>query len=365
MVKKEMGQEAVILRTRTISRGKRLGRSDKKIEVTAAVDYEAPVVTMSDNGGPGQGLWLQLEREIKEIKNAIFSVDASSTLMPEIHLNSELRDRYINFKTFGLRSEIIRDLMNDYRENDPNRKNASSRLLREALSKIVSRINIAEDRKDTKARKIYSFVGPTGVGKTTTLAKLAAISAVQRGQKAALITLDTFRIAAVAQLQTYAKIIGIPLEVATSSNDLQKAIHKHNNCDRIFIDTAGKNPHMNQDLIELRNLFRINETIHLYLVLSATTGYQNLKDIEKRFGALPFKSYIFTKLDETQETSTMINFLISQQKPISYLATGQQVPEDIEIASRKKLAALLLAGTKKNFGHSLNKGKSDGSGYGA
>jgi len=110
----------------------------------------------------------------------------------------------------------------------------------------------------------------------------------------------------VAQLQTYARIMGIPLEVAVSSVDLQKAIRKHSHCDFILIDTAGRSPNKDQDITELSNLFRIPEEIHHYLVLSATTQYQNLLNVDKRFGALPYKSYIFTKLDEIQDASLIL-----------------------------------------------------------
>jgi len=258
----------------------------------------------------------------------------------------------MNFKTFGLRSEVIGDLMDAGHENP---KKASSHLLKESLLKVLSKINVNEKKRDTKGRKIYSFIGPTGVGKTTTLAKLAAINAMQQGKKAALITLDTFRVAAVAQLQTYARIMDIPMDVATSSSDLQKAIQKHSNCDRIFIDTAGRSPNMDQDITELSDLLNVQEEIHSYLVLSATTRYKNLITAAKRFSALSYQSYTFTKLDETPDTSTMINFLISRQKPVAYFATGQHVPEDIETASRKKVASLLLSGMQGVTKNSMNK----------
>ncbi|MBW2609909.1 MAG: flagellar biosynthesis protein FlhF [Deltaproteobacteria bacterium] len=358
MVKRDMGPEAVILKTRTILEDS--GRSNQKIEVTAAVDYDAPVVISNDTNPAHEGWRQRLERELGEIKEALLCADAGRTMTPEIYYNQELKSRYMNFKTFGLRSEIIRGLMN---EGNENTEVASSHQLKESLSKVLSRINIKGDGRDNEGRKIYSFIGPTGVGKTTTLAKLAAINAMQQGKKAALITLDTFRIAAVAQLQTYAGIMGIPLDVAASSDDLQKAIQKHSDCDRIFIDTAGRSPNRDQDINELRDLLNVPEKIHLYLVLSATTQYKNLINAEKRFGALPYQSYIFTKLDETQDASTMINFLISRQKPVTYFTTGQHVPEDIEIASRKKLASLLLAGIREMPNNSMNKENNNGPSY--
>ena len=351
LVKKEMGTEAVILKTRTIPPSDRAG---KRIEVTAAIDYDAPVITESNSAKTQKG-WLHLEREIKEIKDAVFSVNASNSLTPEVYFNQELRYRYRNYKTFGLKTEVIKTLMNRNDEAEKNKDKGTSHILKQSLTEVLSKIKVSPNGGKAKGQEIFSFIGPTGVGKTTTLAKLAAAAAIEQGKKSALITLDTFRIAAVAQLQAYARIMGIPIETAVTREDLNTAIHKHNNCDRIFIDTAGRSPNNTQDLAELRNLLDIPADIHPYLVLSATTDYQNLINSEKNFGLLPFKSYIFTKLDETEKASTMINFLISRKKPLSYLCTGQQVPEDIEKATRKKLAALLLTGVKETANNAEEK----------
>ncbi len=357
MVKRDMGSEAIIIRTRTIpSSNEDPGRSRPKIEVTAAVDYETPAVTPGDPTPPRNGLH-QLEMELKEIKNALLCADAGSILKPEFFFNLDFRDRYTNFKTFGLKPEIIRELMHEKCTANKDTQKVSSRLLQESLLQVLSKIKIDRNGGHDRDKKIYSFIGPTGVGKTTTLAKLAALSSVQQGVKTALITLDTFRIAATAQLQTYARIMGVPLEVAVNSKDLEKAVNKHGDCDRIFIDTAGRSPANGKDIAELKNLFRIKKDIHPFLVLGANTEYQSLIKAEKSFGVIPYQSYIFTKLDETQDISTMINFLISRRRPVSFFTTGQQVPEDIEFASRKKLASLLLAGMSETPNNSVSKGK--------
>jgi flagellar biosynthesis protein FlhF len=358
MVKKEMGADAVIIRTRTISNLERAyGKGKKGIEVTAAVDYdisdEKPAETISD-----QSSLQRLEREIKEIKDVLLTVDAGALLKPECFFNRELKERFNNFRTFGLNNDIIMDLMNEVDETSRHEARTRSDLLRESLLKVLDKIRIDADR-GLKGRKIYSFIGPTGVGKTTTLAKLAALNAVQGGKKTALITLDTYRIAATAQLQTYARIMDLPLEVAVNSKELKEAIRKHSDCDRIFIDTAGRSPNKDGDLTELKRLLNIDEEIHPFLVLSATTQYQNMINAEKRFGALSFKSFIFTKLDESGDLSTMINFLLSREKPVSYFTNGQNVPEDLEIASRKKLATFLLAGMRGTQNISISEGIND------
>ena len=345
MVKKEMGPDAVILKTSTLpGSGKGVG-SGSRVEVTAAVDYEAPEALQSKDhlkGDPLLKRWDFLEAEIREIKEALLSAEAGTTLMPDLYYDKMLSARYINFRTFGLRPDIIRSLMRECHERGENEIKTAPKLLQDSLSRVLSRISISREMKNPDDRRIFAFVGPTGVGKTTTLAKLAAVNAVKQGKKAALITVDNFRIAAVAQLQTYARIMGIPLEVAASKKDLKEAIAKHGDCDLILIDTAGSSPNSDQGMNELKDLFSISEEIHHYLVLSATTRYQDLLHTDKRFGALPFKSYIFTKLDEIHDASSMVNFLISRKKPVSYFTTGQQVPEDVEVASKKRMASLIL-----------------------
>jgi len=359
MVKKEMGPDAVILRTRTISRADSYSGNRKKgIEVTAAVDYDVkadkhPADIISD-----QGPLQRMERELKEIKDVLLSADAGSLLKPEYYFNRELKERYNNFKTFGLNHDIIMALMNEEPHDAGDSRKTASDFLRESLLKVLKKVRIDGNEENAKGRKIYSFIGPTGVGKTTTLAKLAALNAIQGGKKTALITIDTYRIAAMAQLQTYARIMDVPLEVAANRNELKDAIRKHDDCDRIFIDTAGRSPNKDGDILELRKLLNIDEEIHPFLVLSATTQYQNMINAQKRFGELSFKSYIFTKLDESGDLTTMINFLLSQQKPVSYFTAGQHVPEDIEIASRKKLASFLLAGMR-GINNSMSEEKND------
>jgi flagellar biosynthesis protein FlhF len=360
MVKKEMGSEAVILRTRTIHLPKTKAGSDtKRIEVTAAVDYDAPAFEpMGAYDGDGLAMnegWRHLEKEIKEIKEALFCIQEKDIRMPDIYFDQELKGRLMNYKSFGLNSQIIQRLLMEGFENKQKQGNPTTSLLQESLNRVLSKIQIEKAAHVQRDRKICSFIGPTGVGKTTTMAKLAAVSALQQGEKTLLITLDTFRIAAVSQLQTYARIMGIPLEVAASSKELKTAIQKHSDCGRVFIDTAGRSPNQDQDIHELKKIFTISDEVHAYLVLSATSGYQNLLHMDKRFNALPIRSYIFTKLDETGDASSMVNFLVSQQKPVSYFSVGQQVPEDIEIASKKKIASMLLSELRENLKNSVHR----------
>lgn len=362
MVKKEMGDEAVILRTRKIS----FPNGMNGIEVTAAVDYESTTGMVPENKDreilAADRYRQYLEREVRDIKDLLLSAGAHSFLPPDIYFNQDLRNRYANLRQFGLRSDIITDIMVDRNQAETGPKVSPTQLLRESLSRVLSRISCEDTRSKEKTRGVYSFIGPTGVGKTTSLAKLAALSAVSRGEKTAMITLDTFRIAAVAQLKTYAQIMDIPLEVVMNRSELAAALKKHQDCDNVYIDTAGRSPKMEKDINKIKSFFEVPEKIHHYLVLSATTRYEDLVWAEDRFKVFPYSSYIFTKLDETRDTSSMFNFLVSRGKPLSYLTTGQQVPEDIESASKKRLAALLLSRMK---GIMVDNSSSEEIGYGS
>ena len=154
--------------------------------------------------------------------------------------------------------------------------------------------------------------------------------------------MDTFRIAAVEQLKVYARIMGVPISVVNTKGELRQAIDKYAQNDVIFIDTGGRSQRDELQMSELRKLFGGEDRIDITLTLSATTKDVDLTDITRRFGELPVASVCFTKLDESTTYGSLLNHLIRFKTPIGYLATGQKVPEDIEVASKERLVDLLL-----------------------
>jgi len=350
MVKEEMGTEAVILRTRTIHRGgEKSGDGREVIEVTAAVDYDVPSQYRHQKGDPGARALLEryenLEAQIREIRDLLWSIEAGAVLQPETILDSGVRGQYGYLKDFGIKGEIIRSLLRKMVPSDAEKTAAQGQEgLKQSLVNILKNINMGGEVAGGSGQAIHAFIGPTGVGKTTTLAKLAARTAIEQGKKVALITVDTFRIAAVNQLETYARIMGIPMEVASTRMELRKAIARHGDCDHLFVDTVGRSPRDTREIDQLMDLLKISKKIHGYLVLSATTDLHQLLLAETKFRALPYESYIFTKLDEVEDASPMVNFLLCQSRPVAYFTTGQQVPEDVEPASKKRLAKIILSG---------------------
>ena len=190
--------------------------------------------------------------------------------------------------------------------------------------------------------KIWAFIGPTGVGKTTTLAKLAAHFHLRMSKRITLITIDTYRIGAIEQLKTYGRILGLPLEVAVSPEELKEIIGKNRDQDLLLIDTAGRNPHDPAVLEELKDYLTVAPAIENHLVLSATMKDRDLAQMVYRFSTLPIQSYVITKIDETEEYVPIFNQLLRYKRPLSYLTNGQRVPEDIELATKGRVANLIL-----------------------
>lgn len=190
--------------------------------------------------------------------------------------------------------------------------------------------------------RIVAVVGPTGVGKTTTIAKIAALYALNRRVSVAMVTMDNFRVGAVEQLKTYAKIMDLPLEVAGNSQELGKALARHSDKDLILIDTAGRSPKDSERLDELKGYLEAHNGIDVYLCLSATTRTREIDEIIATFGTLPITKLLFTKLDESRSLGCIVDTYLKHKVPLSYFSTGQKVPEDIEVASSRKLASLVV-----------------------
>ena len=194
---------------------------------------------------------------------------------------------------------------------------------------------------DGRPRTI-ALVGPTGVGKTTTIAKLAATFKLKQNKQVGLITMDTYRIAAVDQLRTYAGIIGVDLHVTTSPAEMREAVHQCRGCDVVLIDTAGRSQRDDPRLEELRSFLEAAAPHETHLVLSSTCTERVLEDTIERFSKIQTDRIIFTKLDEAVTFGVVLNVLRKVKKRLSYITTGQEVPHQIEPARPDRLAALML-----------------------
>ncbi len=186
------------------------------------------------------------------------------------------------------------------------------------------------------------LIGPTGVGKTTTIAKLAAAFKLRQRQKVGLITIDTYRIAAVDQLRTYANIIGVPLKVVLTPNELVMAMKEMSDCDTILIDTAGRSHTDQMKLNELSQFIAVANPSEVHLVLSSTTTQESMEAALEQFGKIRVDQIIFTKLDEAVSFGVLLNVARTASRALSYLTTGQDVPDNIEVGQPRRLAKLIL-----------------------
>ncbi len=252
-------------------------------------------------------------------------------------LENEVSEKYAN--------AIINDI-----ENSMKKESNLDSILASVYQKIILKFGEPEAIEDDDRRKIVFFIGPTGVGKTTTIAKLASDFKLTRSKNVAMITADTYRIAAVEQLNTYASILDVPVNVIYSPSEIVESIEELSDYQMIFVDTAGrshKNTEQRDEIIEMISNVRnsdIDADIVIFLVMSVTTKYRDMVNICDAYKSLNSYRLLFTKLDETDSVGNILNIKLYTGAPISYITCGQNVPDDIESVDVQKLAKSLLGG---------------------
>ncbi len=211
---------------------------------------------------------------------------------------------------------------------------------------LAGLIRTAPGIKLTGARRpvVAMFIGPTGVGKTTSIAKIASHFALREHRKVALVTADTYRMAATDQLRRFGQILGIPVHVADSAPEMEQVMVKLGGHDLVLVDTAGRSPQHKEHMRQMRELVDAARPDEIHLVMSLTTKYVDVLQIVARFGIVPANRVIWTKADETRSYGIMLNLSMKFMMDVSYLTTGQEVPDDLEAADPVRLAKLVTAG---------------------
>jgi flagellar biosynthesis protein FlhF len=215
-------------------------------------------------------------------------------------------------------------------------KSRVAQLLEDEI-KVSGPITIDADRC-----RVVALVGPTGVGKTTTIAKLAANYRLREKRRVGLITVDTYRVAAVEQLRTYADIIDLPMEVVATPREMREAVARMSHLDLVLMDTAGRSPRDEVKIQELKSMLGEAEPDEVHLVLSSTAGAKSLLATAERFVDVGTTAVVLTKLDEASSLGHLVSLVRECRLPVSYLTDGQNVPDDIEVAERRRLAYMLL-----------------------
>ncbi|MGN7386798.1 flagellar biosynthesis protein FlhF [Sporosarcina sp. SAFN-015] len=287
----------------------------------------------------------EIKNEMNEMKRLLQEMRQSVSFS---NFPDELKPLLTYLENQGLSKELILQVGNEiFGQMKENKKDFSKeeqlQIAMTVLSKEFSELPFGGI---TFSRKFINVLGPTGVGKTTTIAKIAARALLEHKKKIGFITTDTYRIAAIEQLRTYANLLQAPVEIAYNSNDFEDAIMKMKDLDLIFIDTAGRNYKEMKFVDDLKRLIDFSLDMESFLVLSVTSKEEDMKTIINRFTSFPVEKFIFTKVDETGSIGPMFNLMRQYKIGTAYYTDGQEVPEDIVEADVDKMLKLLLAGAK-------------------
>ncbi len=348
-VKQEMGSDAVIIATRQIN-NKDFGLMTRPmIEVTAAVDYDEEMYHS------------HLKKGISKDSNN-YNPQDSTRIYRKNDLNIEGDVEGIVSEVADLKS-MMKVLLKRF-ETESNKGSAIKRtLISRGISESIAELIVSkmgdnvgiDDIKRLLKRivriskapvaKTCVFLGATGVGKTTTVAKIAAKAVLSKERKVGLITLDTYRIGAIEQAQTYAKILNIPFRSATTPDEFKMAISRFHEMDLILVDTVGRSPFCHDYITELHQFFDDSPT-YKFLLLPVATRNVEMERITRGFSEVGVDSMIFTKADEAVKFGSVITHNLLFRIPIVYITVGQRVPEDIEDATPSGIVELCFGDTQ-------------------
>ena len=336
-VRKELGQDAVILS----SEDKKGNRS--YVEVTAAMDYDmetdistgyTPHLPSPSSGASRE--YTELKHELRSLKDYIEAMKDSGF---ELKLQGEHRDLFNFLKARSIKDEYALRLIK--RAGDVS---DIETLMSDDLNIVRSlpkhqfiKSSISTDQN----RRIIMLIGPTGSGKTTTVAKLASM-AIRERKKVAMISIDTYKIGAAEQIRIYSRMIGIPLDIVSDREGLRKSINRFSDRDVVLIDTTGQNPRDAEYINGLKAFYEMNMPLETQLLLSTSSDGEFLMDTYKYYNVLPIDYVAFTKTDEAVRLGSIYNVCSLYQKPVAYITTGQRVPGNIEFMDSRKLSNLIL-----------------------
>lgn len=387
LVQREMGPDATVLEVRRLPRRGLISwissRQEVEVTATAAVRaavqetvIEQPRSRLPSNSGtiaaaamaakslagaerlsnrlkevPDQRIPLKktvdlesIQQRLESLQQMIAELGRRTQARGLIEIPAELFPHYMTLIESDVEDEIARELIqNLQRYASPNQLGDTASTMALLTALVEQQFHCDDALKLVPGqRQVAMLVGPTGVGKTTTLAKLATRFMVQRGLRIGLITVDTYRVAAVEQLKAYAEVIELPVCVVTSAPQMEQALESFAGFDLVLIDTSGRSPQDDLQFSELAELVKAAKPTSLYLVLSLASGIPALRSAAERFAAIKPTSVVFTKLDETPGCGSLLAASRTLGLPTAYFTTGQDVPGDIEPANPCRAARLIV-----------------------
>ena len=377
MVRRELGPDAAVLHTREVRHGglMRLLGNPRHIEVTASAGVhvpsrlpkrmqspadviQTPIQTPVDRApverSPLAPAHLEhddrahfhddVQQQLNNLQSMVEDLCTRSASAPRQDLPDSLFDVFTDMIESDVSEELARELIERVRATARPEELADPALVKTHLAHLLEDdIRVTGPIQTTPGRRrTVALIGPTGVGKTTTIAKLAANYRLREKKRVGLITVDTYRIAAVEQLRTYADIIDLPMEVVSTPKEMREARQRLVDLDLVLMDTAGRSPRDEAQVQQLRAMLTEAEPDEVHLVLSCVAGSRSLTSTAEKFAEVGATALLITKLDEAAGLGNILPLVRHCHLPLSYLTDGQNVPDDIRCADRRELARLIL-----------------------
>ncbi|NBI07876.1 flagellar biosynthesis protein FlhF [Senegalia massiliensis] len=340
-LKSELGNDAVILHTRRIKSKGILGFFKKPlIEIVAAkeenVDFKKEIKKKQSYNNEISKLNIEISKLRETVENnLVLSNENKNTNNGELEYVKKILTNNGVLEQYAIK--ILEDISNNF-----NLKNKSKKEIIDILKKNIKVILGEPKPIEIENKSKVFFVGTTGVGKTTTLAKIAADLSLNKNKSIGLVTSDTYRIAAVEQLKVYSEILNLPLEIIYNPEDIYDSMSRFKDKDIILVDTAGRSHKDNEKISELEGMIDTVNNKETFLVLSVNTEFNSLKAIIDKYSKIDNIKIIFTKLDETEKIGNILNIRLYTKYPISYLTTGQNVPEDIQTFNNEDITNMIV-----------------------
>jgi flagellar biosynthesis protein FlhF len=362
-IKEELGPDAMILSTRRLPRSPRNPYGPELFEVSAGAgdpsenvdDWLDPRLrpesqtlpdSLEDGSTRETGSWQEMKAQLLTIQEMLLLLNQSGGLPDLLRLHPQCLNLYARLVRSGISERRVYRILQKAGAFSDDTPSAEA-VARRVMQGLMEAIEVSDPFAVNGQRCLAAFIGPTGVGKTTTLAKLAADLNLRQKRRVGIVSIDSYRIGAFDQLKAYASIMGLACLPAFSRQDLEVAVSRLQDRDVILIDTAGQS-HLDHDrMAELGRLMAGGLPIACHLTLSTPTRREDMLEAAKRFALLNPVSYIFTKVDETRQRGNIIDQIQDAPLPISFITNGQAVPEDIVLASRKKIIDLVLSPTNR------------------
>lgn len=356
-IREELGSNAVILTQKSVrAKGLRGLFSKPKVEVTVAYEpsgrqvnidnavTEKPSMPQITPATQTDERFEQLDEKLTELNNMMKNVSGKigRKLADGAKFSDEIKPLLARLLDAEIQEELAYAIATETQSIVEKVGGDPADTMKQIIKQCIGEPETIKLKKFKQ--NVLMFVGPTGVGKTTSLVKLAAAYAVTGEKKVGLVNGDTYRIAAQDQLRTYSEIMGAPLEVIYSPQEAAQALKTQQNCEMVFIDTPGKKPFDEQHKMDVRQLIEITNPDEVFLCISASTGNRACRDIIENYAFLPKYKLIVTKVDETSCMGLLLNACYYSSQPLSYVANGQSVPDDIGPVNADAIAESIMGG---------------------